>query len=782
MAVVQQSNMLGLAYYDSECATIHMMPDVPENDDLSLLHKVIHVVQPSFIVASARQHKMIFKLISPDSSDSTDNKNSSDSPDNITEDAIDDEWKATDCKVEALPSADFNYEVGKERILNTDLIGIPSNLSHVEINVYFSNIIPFDNFNMVRAIGGLLKYINRKRIGVELKPANVLAPVTAFKIFVMKDIVYIDYDTYRQWLKKPIQNFDELNMRLNVVQFFTEPQNSETARNLQDSVKNVKNITARTIARIGASRCSLPEWKTLYKSTFYMTYIGDLCRTLPQDIPLFNRISVAFTEDLRYIASLIVDVMDLEESMMEGKFVVKCNVDPSLDEKKRTYLGLPGFLTRVAVEEIEYLDNRFTSCRLIYLPQIGFLLSIPRLPDMEINNFAMEGLDFMFATQHQVHYRTRRTRELDAVLGDVKCDIHDHEFEIMMKIYFEVEPRTGILYQALNLVAELDCLLALAAAACEYGYIRPCFTLEPVIRIKGGRHPLAELCVDMFVPNDFLSTYDGTKVKVVTGPNASGKSIYLKQVGLIVFMAFIGSFVPAEEVELGPINGIYSRIHSCESMSLGLSTFAIELKQITSCLTESTENSLVLVDEFGKGTKEELGLALLTSIMHFWLEQGTHCPHLILCTHYHDLIKERMLPNSNMLHYQTFDMVMENNEPVYLYKLMDGFTSFSYALHVAKKANCNMQVVERASQLFEMYKCDTDMLVHWNDEIPDEEVKRCESIIENFLELDLESDSDNTAVVAFLDKCSEEDCTDMPSLHTPLPGQAFNPIYPSNSS
>uniref|UniRef100_A0A8C4WXM0 MutS homolog 5 n=1 Tax=Eptatretus burgeri TaxID=7764 RepID=A0A8C4WXM0_EPTBU len=681
---------------------------------------------------------------------------------------------------------------------------MPSNLSDVDINVYFSNIVPFDNFNMVCAIGGLLKYINRKRIGVELRPSNILAPITAFKIFHFSLQIFKcelhpsihkigcgggkeGFSLYgilnrcrtrrgarlmKQWLKKPTQNFDELNMRLNVVQFFTEPQNAEMARNLQDSIKNIKNITARTMTRIGSSRCSVSEWKSLYKSIFYLNYIGDLCRTLPRDIVLFNRISVAFTEDLRYITSLIIDVMDLEESIMEDKFVVKCNVDPSLDEKKRTYLGLPGFLTRVAKEEMDNLDNRLKSCRLIYLPQIGFLLAIPRLPDIEINNFAVEGLDFMFASTHQVHYRTQRTQELDAMLGDVKCDIHDHEFEIMMKVYLEVESRTGILYQTLNLVAELDCLLALAAAASEYGYIRPCFTSEPVVRIKGGRHPLAELCVDMFVPNDLLSTGDGSKVKVVTGPNASGKSIYLKQVGLIVAMAFIGSFVPAEEVELGPLDGIYSRIHTCESMSLGLSTFAIELKQITSCLTESTENSLVLVDEFGKGTKEEHGLALLTSIMRFWLEQGTHCPHLILSTHFYDLVKENMLPNSNMLHYQTFDMVMENNEPVYLYQLKDGFTSFSHALHIAKKANCNAQMLERATQLFDMYKGNMDTLVLWNDEISDEELKRCESINKKFLELDLESDGDHVAVVAFLDKLADDDCTGMSTQHIPRPDQA----------
>ncbi|MBN3297005.1 MSH5 protein, partial [Amia calva] len=173
---------------------------------------------------------------------------------------------------------------------------------------------------------------------------------------------------------------------------------------------------------------------------------------------------------------------------------------------------------------------------------------------------------------------------------------------VMTALQCKVLERSPCLYQALEYCAQLDCLIAMAMAAREHGYCRPALSSEPRIRITEGRHPLVELCTGVFVSNPTLSSETEGKVKILTGPNSSGKSIYLKQVGLIVFMALIGSSVPAAEAEIGLIDGIYTRMQSRESVSVGLSTFIIDLNQMAFALNNSTGNSLALIDEFGKGT------------------------------------------------------------------------------------------------------------------------------------------------------------------------------------
>uniref|UniRef100_A0A8D0GU40 MutS homolog 5 n=1 Tax=Sphenodon punctatus TaxID=8508 RepID=A0A8D0GU40_SPHPU len=389
----------------------------------------------------------------------------------------------------------------------------------------------------------------------------------------------------------------------------------------------------------------------LYKTVYSAVCLRDMCRSLPSNIELFQTISQVFTDDLHYIASLISKV------------------------KKRKLMGLSDFLTEVARKELESLDNRIPSCCVIYIPLIGFLLSIPRLPTMvDKSDFEIEGLNFMFLSEEKLHYRSTRTKELDSMLGDLHCEI---------------------------------------------------------------RHPLMELCAKTFVPNPVDSGKAYGRIKILTGPNSSGKSVYLKQVGLITFMALTGSYVPAAEAEIGAVDGIYTRIHSRESVSLGLSTFMIDLNQVAKAVNNATERSLVLIDEFGKGTNTVDGLSLLAAVLRYWVKQGTQCPQVFVSTNFHSLVQLKLLPDTPLVQYLTMETHQDEDELVFFYQLKEGVSTISHAANIAALAGMPPKVIARGVEVSELIRIGKP-IGHIDHSSRERQLERCKFLVDKFLCLDLD--------------------------------------------
>ncbi|XDV31872.1 hypothetical protein PO909_002807, partial [Leuciscus waleckii] len=540
----------------------------------------------------------------------------------------------------------------------------------------------------------------------------------------------------RQWFHRPTRDLNILTRRQEVIRFFTSPRNFVDLGTLQSCLRNIKNIST-LLHKMSLSNPKVAVWQSLYKTVYSALCIRDTIRSMPQSIQLFSEISENFTDDLFYIATYISKVVDFEGSLAENRFTVRPDVDPVIDEKKRRMMGLPNFLTDVARAELENLDPRFSTCSIIYIPLIGFLLSVPKLPSMmDKQSFEIEGLDFIFLSKDQLHYRSTRTKELDSMLGDLHCDILDMEMAVMRKLQASVLQRSGCLHKVMSLCAELDCLIALAQASRDHGYCCPTMTPSQRLALIESRHPLLELCTPVFVSNNYISSETEGKVKVITGPNSSGKSIYLKQVGLIVFMALIGSDVPAKEAEIGLVDGIFTRMHSRESVSVGLSTFMIDLNQMAHSLNHGTGNSLVLVDEFGKGTNTVDGLSLLTACLNFWL-RGPQCPHLLMSTCFHSLIQLGLISDSPLLALQTLETAIEGEELVFLYQVKNGICQSSCAANIGTLAGIPTDLVKRGVDVSELYR--TGRTIRKLDNPPvDELSNRCAEEVEKFLSIDLD--------------------------------------------
>ncbi|XP_032196736.1 mutS protein homolog 5 isoform X7 [Mustela erminea] len=762
LCVLWASGYLGIAYYDTSDSTIHFMPDAPDQESLRLLQRVLDEINPRSIVTSAKQDENMTRFLGKLASQ--------------------EHREPKRPEIVFLPSVDFGLEISKQRLLSGNYAFIPDSMTATEKILFLSSIIPFDCVLTVRALGGLLKFLGRRRIGIELEDYNVSVPILGFKKFVLTHLVSIDQDTYsvlqifkseshpsvykvasglkeglslfgilnrcrckwgekllRLWFTRPTQDLGELNSRLDVIQFFLLPQNLDIAQMLHRLLSHIKNVPL-ILKRMKLSHTKASDWQVLYKTVYSALGLRDACRSLPQSIQLFQDIAQEFSDDLHHIASLIGKVVDFEGSLAENRFTVLPNIDPDIDEKKRRLMGLPSFLTEVARKELENLDSRIPSCSVIYIPLIGFLLSIPRLPSMaEASDFEIEGLDFMFLSEEKLHYRSARTKELDVLLGDLHCDIRDQETLLMYQLQCQVLARASVLTRVLDLASRLDVLLALASAARDYGYSRPRYSPQLLgVRIQNGRHPLMELCARTFVPNSAECGGDRGRVKVITGPNSSGKSIYLKQVGLITFMALVGSFVPAEEAEIGAVDAIFTRIHSCESISLGLSTFMIDLnQQVAKAVNNATKQSLVLIDEFGKGTNTVDGLALLAAVLRHWLALGPVCPHIFVATNFLSLVQLQLLPQGPLLQYLTMETCEDGDDLVFFYQVCEGIAKASHASHTAVQAGLPDQLLTRGKEVSDLIRSGKP-IKPVKELLKEKQMENCQTLVDKFLKLDLE--------------------------------------------
>ncbi|KAM8826385.1 mutS protein homolog 5 isoform 1-T1 [Synchiropus picturatus] len=661
------------------------------------------------------------------------------------------------------PTVDFDLEVGKQRLLAAHLPFLSTSISPQEKFAYLSSCISFDSPLMMRAVGGLLKCLDKKRVGVELEDSSVGVPILKIRAYTLSNIVFIDQDTYsvlnifkleshpsvfklqsgekegfslygilnrcrskfgsillRQWFLRPTFDLNVLHRRQEVIYFFKFPRNSDLLTAMQSMLHNMRNIPS-LLSTMSLHNTKVIDLQNLYKAVVSAVRMRNTARQLPQSIQLFQEISEDFSDELLHIAILINHVVDFDRSVAENRFVLKPNVDPAVDEKKRMLMGLSGFLTNVARRELEQLDVAIPSCSVTYIPLFGFLLSVPRLPRMVTRqDFEIQGLDFVFLSEDRLHYRSPRTKVLDELVGDLYCDIIDMETTVMNKLQKGILERSASLYKVVDLLAELDCLMALTNASLEYGYTTPKLTNNRRISIVDG------------------SLESDGRVKVITGPNSCGKSIYVKQVGLIVFMALIGSDVPVKEAEIGLVDGIFTCMPSRESVSARLSMFTRELNKMAQALNCSTGNSLVLIDEFGKGTNTVDGLSLLAACVSHWLRKAEDdVPNVLLATNFNSLLRLGLLPSSSMLCPLTLETAVAGDELVFLYQLKEGVCQSSHAAHVATLAGLPKTLVQRAKEVSDLYRAGQPITPR-DRASSAERAKRWKSVVDKFVSLDLD--------------------------------------------
>ncbi|CAL5228160.1 g11240 [Coccomyxa viridis] len=437
------------------------------------------------------------------------------------------------------------------------------------------------------------------------------------------------------------------------------------------------------------------------------------------ELGIVRKASACITGDLMRCHHLISQVIDTDQ---EEGMMVAWGISEELDQLKLTYHGLPDFLTAVVERELDRIPRHLSNEQrrqlwaIVYMPQVGFLVRIEgqRLtadleecyPDYE---FAFEAKDDNVCG---MYYRCERTRELQAEFGDMLHRIHDLERILCTELLQRLMGFQPCLARAVALAAEVDCLISLAQVARDHGYCRPVLTQDNLLHIKQGRHVLTELVTNPFVPNDTDMGLEAGRIQVVTGANLSGKSCYAKQVALIVFLAHIGSFVPAAEATVGLTDRIFTRIATHETVAVPQSAFLMDLSQVSAMLRHSTPRSLCIIDEFGKGTLCADGVGLLCAALRHFAAQQPSCK-LIACTHFSEVLDEHYLARHPQLAFYTMEVLTgpqkaahssQQQEIVFLYHLGQGYAAPSFGVHCAAMAGMPPGILKRTEEVLKLRK------------------------------------------------------------------------------
>ncbi|KAL6700238.1 muts domain V domain-containing protein [Trichoderma pleuroticola] len=430
---------------------------------------------------------------------------------------------------------------------------------------------------------------------------------------------------------------------------------------------------------------------------------------------------------------MIDKTVDFEETKFQQRYSVKPGIDVELDKLKRLYDGMDSLLTKAANAITEDLPTwarrHIKSC--IFLPQLGFLTVVEQDSQQTNGRFDVEFTSNghwkkSFTDNETVYYKNRYMTDLDDEFGDIYSQISDREVEVMQKLAVDILAHENTLLAAAAICGEFDALLALAIGAAKYRWNAPQMTTENIIHITGGRHPLQELSAPSFIPNDCFigddNTAPGRRVQalVLTGPNQSGKSVYIKQVAAIVYLAHIGSFVPADKAVIGTVDKILTRISSRESVSSTGSTFALDLKQVTHAMRYATSRSLVILDEFGNGTTADDGAGMFTAMLDYFLSSAAQSPKVLAATHFYEVFANGYLNHHSQLALAHMEVKIDprafdaEDEVVYLFNLVEGYSSTSLGSQCARINGITEIITDRAEVIGELLSRNKDLTYDWS--------------------------------------------------------------------
>ncbi|WP_346298171.1 DNA mismatch repair protein MutS [Alistipes sp.] len=507
----------------------------------------------------------------------------------------------------------------------------------------------------------------------------------------------------KRWVAMPIKEPAHINERLDIVELLT--REGEFAEALREQLEAVGDLE-RIGSRIAAARITPRELVQLKNSLSAVETLKVLLQSTDADRlhQLAERID-PLTEVRDRLAHDIYP--DPQNNQIQKGGVIADGVDAELDDLRRIALHGKDYLNRIQQRESE--ATGIPSLKISYNNVFGYYIEVrntykDKVPPTWIRKQTLTSAE---------RYITEELKEYEEkILG-----AEERMLVIEQRIYSEI-----VAYVARTLpqlqrnaatIAGIDCLQSFARIACERHYVRPVLDEGRRIDIRQGRHPVIETLMpvgEQYVPNDVMLDDKEQQIMMITGPNMSGKSALLRQTALIVLMAQMGSFVPAESAHIGIVDKIFTRVGASDNISQGESTFMVEMLESASILNNISDRSLVLLDEIGRGTSTYDGISIAWAMVEYLHNHPTARAKTLFATHYHELNEmEQMCPRVKNYHVAVKEM---GNTIVFLRKLERGGTEHSFGIHVARMAGMPLSVVARAEEILRNLE-----LVYGNNEI-----------------------------------------------------------------
>jgi DNA mismatch repair protein MutS len=492
----------------------------------------------------------------------------------------------------------------------------------------------------------------------------------------------------REWLLRPLVDADAITGRLDAVgaALADRPRRAEartTLRNLPD--------LARVVSRIGHGSATAREVVALRGGLERLPALRAEIAQFPD--PRFPALAAAIDPHeavAAHIARALVD--DPPPGLREGS-MIRPGYDAALDMLRESSAGGKSWIA--GLEAAERDRTGIKSLRVGFNKVFGYYIEVSNanrhlVPQDYIRKQTLTGAE---------RYITPEMKERETAILGAEERLTEMEYELFVALRDAVAVSAPSLLTAARALAEVDALLALAEAAERGGYVRPEITPEPILEIRGGRHPVVERLLEgeRFVPNDLSLDVRDRALLIVTGPNMAGKSTLLRQAALLTVMAQAGSFVPAAAARVGIADRIFTRVGASDDLAAGRSTFLVEMQEVARILSGATERSLIILDEVGRGTSTYDGMSLAWAVVDYLHERiGART---LFATHFHELTElADLLPR---VHNISMRVNEEGDRIVFLHEVAEGRANRSYGIHVARLAGIPDVVIDEAKRILQ---------------------------------------------------------------------------------
>ena len=489
----------------------------------------------------------------------------------------------------------------------------------------------------------------------------------------------------RNWLGHPLLDLAVLNQRHDAVACFH--QNGLARQKVISLLSDIADLE-RLVNRVSSGRVMPRELITLLTS---LEKVPGL-KAAMADAEAMDWLS-AELKPCPDIVDLISRAIADEPGDLEQGGVIREGFSPELDEIRRNSRQAKQYLA--GLEQRERQRTGIKPLKVGYNRVFGYYIEVSR------SNLSLVPSDYIRkqTLAEAERFFTPELKEYESLILNAQEKIADLETAIFRQLCQQISAAGEQILATARAIAQIDALSSLAEAGVRYGYLRPTLSNEDIIDIKGGRHPIIEqsIGIDNFIPNDAYLCNKDNQLIILTGPNMSGKSTYLRQVALIILLAQIGSFVPADSANVGIVDRIFTRIGAQEDLAAGQSTFMVEMTEAANILNNATPRSFIILDEIGRGTSTYDGLSIAWAVAEFIHNHPELGTKTLFATHYHELVDlADILPRVKNFNVAVAE---EGDKVIFLHRIIPGGTDRSYGIHVAQLAGLPKSVIIRAQKV-----------------------------------------------------------------------------------
>ena len=500
----------------------------------------------------------------------------------------------------------------------------------------------------------------------------------------------------KRWMVFPLKDVQPINERLNVVEyFFRQPDFKELIEEQLHLIGDLERI----ISKVAVGRVSPREVVALKVALQAIEPIKEAC--MDADNASLNHIGGQL-DICRAIRDRIDKEINNDPPLLINKGgVIKSGVNAELDELRQIAYSGKDYLLKVQQRESE--QTGIPSLKIGYNNVFGYYIEVRNVHKDKVPQEWIRKQTLVNAER----YITQELKEYEEKILGAEDKILVLETQLYTELVQSLNEFISAIQIDANQIARLDCLLSFATAARENNYIRPVISDDEVLEIRQGRHPVIEKQLpigEKYIANDVMLDSSTQQIIIITGPNMAGKSALLRQTALITLMAQIGSFVPAESAHIGLVDKIFTRVGASDNISVGESTFMVEMNEAADILNNLSSRSLVLFDELGRGTSTYDGISIAWAIVEYIHEHPRAKARTLFATHYHEL--NEMEKSFKRIKNYNVSVKEVDNKVIFLRKLERGGSEHSFGIHVAKMAGMPKSIVKRADDILKQLETD----------------------------------------------------------------------------